>query len=132
MNNEKNFKLGVFHGTNPNTEMLTQKFVGNLVNSKDFCTACETLEINLKCDKCRENLKSHANSIYFYERLGENLPDFIEEPEEFLPKNLPIVDFLIVVGIHQDLLSGLPDYLKNKEIKAVIVPIVRGNYKDLC
>ncbi len=123
MMNEKNFKLGVFHGTNPDTEMLAQKFVGNLVNSKDFCKACETLEINLKCDNCREHLKSHANLIYFYERLGENLPDFIEEPEEFLPKNLPNVDFLLVVGIHQDLLSGIPDYLKNKGIKAVIVPI---------
>ena len=83
----------------------------------------EILEQNVKCDKCREYVKSHANSIYFYEKVGENVPDFVEEPDEFLPKNLPPVDFLIVVGIHQDLLSGLPYYLKDKEVKAVIVPI---------
>ncbi len=119
----KNYKLGVFFGNDPDTIMLADKFVGNLINSEEFCKACEDLEINVKCDKCREHLKSHANSIYFYEKLGENLPDFVEEPDEFLPKNIPSVDFLMVVGIHQDLLAGLPEYLKDKGIKAVIVPI---------
>ena len=119
----KNFKLGVFYGTTPETEMLTQKFVGNLINNDEFCKACEVLEQNVKCDKCREHLKSFSNTIYFYEKIGENIPDFIEEPEEYLPKNLPSVDFVMVVGIHQDLLSGLPDYLKDKDVKAVIVPV---------
>ena len=120
---EKNYKLGVFYGTAPDTEMLAQKFVGHLINDEEFCKACETYEQNVKCDKCREHLKSYANILYFYEKVGENIPDFIEEPEQFLPKNLPQVDFLLVIGIHQDLLSGLPEYLKDKDIKAVIVPI---------
>jgi hypothetical protein len=117
------YKLGVFYGTDPDTIMLAEKFVGNLINTEEFCKACETLEITLKCDKCREHLTSYAGSIFFYEKIGENIPDFIEDPEEFLPENLPEVDFLLVVGIHQDLLSGLPDYLKDKGVKAVIVPI---------
>ena len=120
---EKNYKLGVLYGTDPDTEMLAQKFVGNLINNEEFCKACEVLEQNVKCDKCREYIKSFASSIYFYEKIGENIPDFIEEPEEFLPKNLPPVDFLLVVGVHQDLLSGLPEYLRDKGIKAVIIPI---------
>ncbi len=119
----QNYKLGIFYGTAPDTEMLTQKFVGNLINSEDFCKACEDLEINVKCDKCREHLKSYASSIYFYEKIGENVPDFVEDPEEYLPKDLPHVDFLLVVGIHQDLLTGLPDYLKNRGLRAVIVPV---------
>ncbi|MFX1311154.1 MAG: DUF166 domain-containing protein, partial [Promethearchaeota archaeon] len=104
-------------------EMLAQKFVGNLINNEDFCKACENLEQNVKCDKCRENTKSFASSIFFYEKIGENLPSFVEEPEKYLPINLPSVDFLLVVGIHQDLLSGLPEYLRDKGIKAVIIPI---------
>ena len=120
---EKTYKLGVLYGIGPETEMLTQKFVGNLINSEEFCKACEVLEQNVKCDKCREYVKCFANSIYYYEQVGENVPDFIEEPEDYLPKNLPPVDFVLVVGIHQDLLSGLPSYLKDKEVKAVIVPI---------
>ncbi|MFX0041512.1 MAG: DUF166 domain-containing protein [Candidatus Hodarchaeota archaeon] len=120
---EKNYKLGVFYGTAPDTEMLAQKFVGHLINDEEFCKACETYGQNVKCDKCREHLKSYANILYFYEKVGENIPEFIEEPEQFLPKNLPKVDFLLVIGIHQDLLSGLPEYLKDKNIKAVIIPI---------
>ncbi|MFX1393638.1 MAG: DUF166 domain-containing protein [Promethearchaeota archaeon] len=121
--NNKKYTLGIFYGVDPDTEMLTSKFVGNLINSEDFCKACEDLEMNIKCDKCREHLKGYAGSIYFYEKLGENLPDFIEEPEEFLPKDIPPVDFILIVGIHQDLLAGLPYYLKDKGIKAVIIPI---------
>ncbi|MFX0075355.1 MAG: DUF166 domain-containing protein [Candidatus Hermodarchaeota archaeon] len=124
MNREqKQYKLGVFYGPDPDTEMLAQKFVGNLINDDAFCKACELLEKDVKCDKCREHLGNFSSSIYFYEKIGENVPDFIENPEEYLPKNLAQVDFIMVVGIHQDLLSGLPDYLKGKNVKAVIVPI---------
>ena len=124
MLSNKNYKIGILYGTHPDTEMLAQKFAGNLINNEEFCKACEDLEQSVKCDKCREHLKSFSNSIYFYEKVGENIPDFVEEPEKFLPKNLPLVDFVLVVGIHQDLLSGLPYYLKDKiGVKAVIVPI---------
>ena len=120
---KKQYKLGVFYGTDPDTEMLAQKFVGNLINDDEFCKACELLEKDVKCDKCREHLSNFSNTIFFYDKIGENVPDFIEDPEDYLPKSLPQVDFLMVVGIHQDLLSGLPDYLKDKNIKAVIIPI---------
>jgi hypothetical protein len=120
----KNYKIGILYGTEPDTEMLAQKFAGNLINNEEFCKACENLEQNVKCDKCREHLKSFSSSIYFYEKVGENIPDFVEEPEKFLPKSLPPVDFVLVVGIHQDLLAGLPHYLKDMNgVKAVIAPI---------
>ncbi|MFX0027357.1 MAG: DUF166 domain-containing protein [Candidatus Hermodarchaeota archaeon] len=121
--NENQYKLGVFYGADPDTEMLAQKFVGNLINDDQFCKACELFEENVKCDHCRENLKNYSGSIYFYEKIGENLPSFIENPGDYLPKNIPQVDFLLVIGIHQDLLSGLPEYLKNTKTKAVIVPV---------
>jgi hypothetical protein len=123
INDKKKYTLGVFFGIDPDTVMLAQKFVGNLINSEDFCKACEDLELNVKCDKCRENLKSYANHVYFYEQVGKNAPTFIEDPDKYLPKNLPTVDFILVVGIHQDILSELPAYLKDKEVKAVIIPI---------
>jgi hypothetical protein len=123
MINRENYKLGIFYGSSPETEMLTQKFVGNLINNEHFCKACELLELNVKCDHCREHLPNFANEIYFYEKIGANIPDFVEDPEKYLPKSIPQVDFLLVVGIHQDLLSVLPQYSKDNNIKAVIIPI---------
>lgn len=122
---EKNHKytLGVLYGIGTETEMLTQKFVGHLINTDNFCKACENMELNIKCDKCREHLPSYSSSIYFYEQVGKSMPDFVDDPAEFLPENIPSVDFLLVVGIHPDLLGGLPDYLIDKNIKAVIIPI---------
>jgi hypothetical protein len=119
----EDYKLGVFYGEGSDTEMLAQKFVGNLINADNFCKACETLEMNVKCDKCREHIKNYSGSILFYEKIGEKAPSFIESPESYYPKNIPSVDFLMVVGIHQDLLAGLPEYLKKKKVKAVIIPV---------
>lgn len=119
----KKYTLGVFYGTEELPEKLAKRFVGHLLNDDEFCKACELFEQNVKCDKCRENLPNYASSLYFFEQVGQNVPEFIEEPSEFLPKTIPPVDFLMVVGIHQDLLSGLPDFLKDKGVKAVIVPL---------
>ena len=30
---EKNYKIGILYGTHPDTEMLAQKFAGNLINN---------------------------------------------------------------------------------------------------
>ena len=123
MMSSKKYSLGILYGTDENTVMLAQKFVGNLINDDEFCKACELLEQNVKCDKCRENVSNFSGNIYFYEQIGKNAPDLIEDAEQYLPKGLPDVDFLLVVGIHQDLLAELPSFLTEKAIKAVIVPI---------
>lgn len=116
-------KVGFLYGTDPNTEKIAQKFVGHFINHEDFCKACEELETKVKCDHCREELKGYGSSIYYYEKLGEMAPDFIEEPLEFFPQGLPKVDYLVVVGIHQDLVSGLPAYAEQEGIKTVIIPL---------
>lgn len=120
---EKNYKIGIFYGKDPDAEKLAKKFLGHLINNEDYCKACELYEQKVKCDHCRKYLKSFSNAIYFFEKIGQNAPELIEEPEIFLPESLPPIDFLVIVGIHQDLLAGLPTYLKGKGVKAVIVPL---------
>ncbi len=121
-NNSSN-RIGIIYGIDPDTIMLTDKFVGHLINNEEFCTACEELEQKVKCDECRRDLKSYSNYIYYFEQVGKNVPQFIDDPMQYLPKNIPPIDYLLVIGIHEDLLSGLPELLKDSEIKAVIVPI---------
>jgi hypothetical protein len=115
--------LGVFYGFDLETRKLAEKFVGNLINNEDFCKACEELEQNVKCDHCREDFARFPSSLYFYQEVGKNVPNFVEEPLKYLPENIPPVDFLLIVGIHQDLLSGIPEYAKKHNIKTVIIPI---------
>lgn len=129
MKEDKTFyKLGIMYGSDPDTLDLTKKFVGHLINDNEFCTACEELEQKVKCDECRKKLESYSNNIFYYQQVGQNLPQFIDEPAQYLPRNLPTLDYLLVVGIHEDLLSGLPELLENTEIKAVIVPIEDPNW----
>ena len=64
--NSKKHSLGILYGTDQDTVMLTQKFVGNLINDDEFCKACELLEQNVKCDKCREKVTNFSGNIYFY------------------------------------------------------------------
>ncbi len=121
-------KLGIIYGSNPDAKTFAEKFTGHLLNNDNFCSACEDLEQKIKCDKCRQSIGSYSKNIYYYKKIGENTPEIIDDPIQFLPNDLPQLDFLLVVYIHQDLLSGLPEFLKDKDIKAVIVPIEEPNW----
>jgi hypothetical protein len=120
---DRSLKLGIIYGFEPDTKDLAKKFIGHLMNDSEFCTACEEFVQKVKCDECRQDLKSYSENIYYYEEIGKGLPQFIDQAEDYLPEELKTLDFLLVVGIHEDLLAGLPDFLTESGIKAVIVPI---------
>ena len=52
-----------------------------------------------------------------------DLPAFVDNPEEFMPKKLPEADICLASGLHRDLLLELPEHLKKAGIKALIAPI---------
>ncbi|MHA1298596.1 MAG: DUF166 domain-containing protein [Candidatus Helarchaeota archaeon] len=112
------------------TDEFGERLVGNLTNMKEFCEVCE---LNCERETCRGNYPSFAANIYGLDKINdEDLPPFIEEPEEFLPKDIPEgIDVLFVVGIHPDLLSAIPDWAQEHGIKAIIVPIEDGKWVQL-
>ena len=69
----KNYKLGIFYGTDQDTEKLVAKFAGHLINHLEFCNACNESEMKVNCCQCRKYLRCNANNIYFYEKIGGNL-----------------------------------------------------------
>jgi hypothetical protein len=95
-----------------------EKVVGNLVNLPNFCKAC-----HLECGYCRFNYGSFASDICGVDLIKEELNEFIENPERYLPKNPPKCDVILPIGIHPDLLAALPLLVEKTEAKAVIVPI---------
>ncbi|WP_342305996.1 DUF166 family protein [Methanolobus sp. ZRKC5] len=95
-----------------------KKVVGNLVNSDSFCVSCGDL-----CDHCREPRASFAPLIVGLFELRTDLPDFVEEPIEYIPDNLPLSDLIIAIDLHPDLLMTVPDIAEMTGAKGVIIPV---------
>lgn len=95
-----------------------KKVVGNLVNSDSFCVSCGDL-----CDHCREPRASFASMIVGLFELRTDLPDFVEEPMEYIPGNLPLSDLIIAIDLHPDILMAVPDIVAMTGAKAVIIPV---------
>jgi len=97
-----------------------ERVIRNLINDPSFCKSC-----GLLCDYCKYGVYSYVQNIHAAIELPDpvKLPRLIEEPEKYIPKNIPAVDLCIATGIHQDLLLALPLRLKREDIKGLITPI---------
>ena len=95
-----------------------RKVIENLVNPSTFCVSCADL-----CDHCREKRGSYGNLIVDIHEMPDNLPQFIEEPMEYVPENMGECDLILAIGLHPDLLTTLPHIAKITGAGAVIVPI---------
>jgi hypothetical protein len=51
------------------------------------------------------------------------LPAFIDNPEEYMPKKIPPADLCVASGLHRDILLELPNHIQKVGIKGLIVPI---------
>ena len=102
---------------------FARRVIGNICNPVTFCQACGP-----SCDYCRLKYGSYAGDIYGVYGVTGPLPQFIEEPQRFLPNNMPQHDVLIAIGLHPDLLLAVPPLVQESRIKAVIVPIENKNW----
>lgn len=97
-----------------------ERVIRNLINDPCFCQSC-----GLYCDSCKYNIYSFVSNIRAAIQLPDatQLPAFIDNPEEYMPKKLPKADICLASGLHKDLLLELPQKIKNSGIKALIAPI---------
>ena len=97
-----------------------ERVIRNLINDPCFCQSC-----GLYCESCKYNLYSFVKNVRAAIQLPNpaDLPAFIDNPEEYMPKKLPQADICLASGLHKDLLLELPNQLKKAGIKALIVPV---------
>ncbi len=97
-----------------------ERVIRNLINDPSFCQAC-----GLLCDYCKYGVYSYVRTIRAAIKLPDpaKLPDFIEKPDEYLPKKIPAADICMATGIHRDLLLALPSRLKREKVRGLITPI---------
>jgi len=72
-----------------------------------------------------ENLAEHgfASWIFGVHEFTQQLPSFIEDPEKYLPKEIPKCTVVLSIGIQPDIASMLPTIVKKSNAKAIIVPV---------
>ncbi|MFX1487074.1 MAG: DUF166 domain-containing protein [Promethearchaeota archaeon] len=72
-----------------------------------------------------ENLVKHgfASWIFGVHEFTQPLPSFMDNPEKYLPKEIPDCTVVLSIGIHPDIASMLPTIAKKSGAKAVIVPV---------
>ena len=101
-----------------------ERVIRNLINDPCFCQSC-----GLYCESCKYNVYSFVKNVRAAIQLPNpsELPAFIDNPEEFMPKKLPKADIVLASGLHKDLLLELPSQVKKAGIKALLVPIEDWN-----
>ena len=92
-----------------------ERVIRNLINDSEFCKSCDPL-----CTHCKYGRYGYAEKIVGTIRLPEpeTLPDFIEDPDQHLPK-LPPADIAIATEIHPDLLLELPHLLHRQALCSI-------------
>jgi hypothetical protein len=97
-----------------------ERVIRNLINDPSYCKSC-----GLYCESCKYNVYSFVRKVRAAIQLPKpaDLPAFVDNTEEFMPKKLPEADLCLAPGLHRDLLLELPEHLKKAGIKALIAPI---------
>jgi thymidylate synthase len=95
------------------------RVIGNLRGEKGFCTSCAT-----DCINCREPYQRNFGKD-IVEVLGfpSVLPYILENPLQYVPKQVPRHDILLVVGIHEQILIEFVKQCKKWGTKGVVVPL---------
>ncbi len=102
---------------------FAERVMGNLINTSNYCKSC-----GLTCSYCRQLYGSFAADIVGIYEAPSNLPAFVEEPEKYLPRELPNCDVILAVGLHPDILAATPFLAEKTKAKAVIVPLENRNW----
>jgi hypothetical protein len=104
----------IYHGE------FAERVMRNLINDPSYCKSC-----GLFCDSCKYNAYSCVRNVRAAIELPKpsDLPAFIDNPEEYMPRKIPSADLCIASGLHKDLLLELPRRIKKFGIKGLIVPI---------
>ncbi len=97
-----------------------ERVIRNLINDPCFCQSC-----GLYCESCKYNVYSFVRSVRAAIQLPSpaDLPAFVDNPADFMPKKIPKADVCLASGLHKDLLLELPEHLKKAGVKALIAPI---------
>ncbi|MET1124843.1 MAG: DUF166 family protein [Archaeoglobaceae archaeon] len=102
---------------------FAERFVANLMNYPNSCPSFGACGIDA-CTQCKQGAYSFTKDIVAVYATPDpaTMPDFVENPTDYLPKKIAEADVAVAVNLHADVLAELPAVLDGK-VSALIVPI---------
>jgi len=92
------------------------RFIGHITNAQGFCTAC-----GKGCIACREGYGlDFSKDIAGVVTFPAHLPVMIDDPESYLPCDIPAHDVLVAISVHEELLLSFIDMYPVS--RGIIVP----------
>ncbi len=96
-----------------------ERVIGNLRGNTDFCTACGP-----DCSFCREPYKrTFGRDIAAVIDFPGVLPYVLEHPAEYVPRNVPPHDVLLIINIHEQVLLEILMKCRSWGTRGVVVPL---------
>lgn len=96
-----------------------ERVIGNLRGNTGFCDACGD-----DCISCRNSYKrNYDQDIAAVIDFPAVLPYILENHSEYVPKDVPAHDILLVINIHEQILLEILKNCGNWGTKGVIVPL---------
>ena len=95
------------------------RVIGNLQGSPEFCTSCAADCVHCR-DPYRRDFSADIAGIFSFPAV---LPYVIENPEQFVPPDIPPHDALLVIQIHDQILLEILKHCGRWGTKCVIVPL---------
>ncbi len=96
------------------------RVIDHLVNTYAHCGACGHTCIDYRCKYGKFSFSKNIEFIHEVPR-PDQLPSVIDDPWEYLPRQIPRVDVVVASGLHNDLYLGLPELLRKCDVRALIV-----------
>ncbi|MDP3014157.1 MAG: DUF166 family protein [Candidatus Subteraquimicrobiales bacterium] len=105
-------------------DVFAERFIKHLQDDSTLCTGC-----GKNCVNCRKayNLNFSSNIIGIF-KVSPELLYYIDEPNQYLPREIPEHDVMIAINIYEDILATLPEMAVKAGAKALIVPVEHPNW----
>jgi hypothetical protein len=98
------------------------RIIGHLTDTGMYCSSCQD-----KCITCRGSYDLDlSKSIAGIINVPSVLPAIVDDPEEYLPEQIPYHDILIAVSVHEELIAAFIEKFSGS--KGVIVPIEESDW----
>lgn len=99
--------------------LYAERVIGNLVGEPGFCSACgpDCIDCRARYDR---RFGSHIAAVL---DLPAVLPYLLEQPEEFVPRDVPAHDVLLAIHIHEQILLEVLRACPAWGTRGVVVPL---------